>query len=75
MLVDRHVFRFTACIPWPELDPVDWGQGARQIESWLRLNIGSRHQYWAWTDSGHSYYLGVAFKWHRDRCLFLLRWL
>jgi hypothetical protein len=76
MLVDRHAFVYTATIPWPtaSLPQLDWIQGVDLVQSWLERHVGSHHASWAWNDSGEYYHLGVAFKWDKDRCLFVLTW-
>jgi len=64
-------------VPWPGKPDnlqVDWVWGIEQIEDWLQQCIGSRHHLWAWDDCPITYNLGVAFKWNKDRTLFVLTW-
>ena len=76
MLVDRHGFLYTASIPWPHHNGVqDWYQGIQAVDRWLTQHVGSRLSHWAWSDSGASYQIGVAFKWDSDRLLFVMTWL
>ena len=78
MLVDlHHTFQYHAIVPWPGKPDnlqVDWVWGIEQIEDWLQQCIGSRHHLWAWDDCPITYNLGVAFKWNRDKTLFILTW-
>lgn len=75
MLVDRHGFLYTASIPWPHGSRVNaWQEGVHLIDTWLNSHVGVRLCHWAWTDSGSSYQIGVAFKWDCDRLLFLMTW-
>ena len=76
MLIDRHSFEYTASIPWPSLQQqqLDWELGIRSIEHWLVDRVGSHFTHWAWTDSGTTYQIGVAFRWDQDRTLFVLTW-
>lgn len=73
MLVDWHDFAHAATIPWPCTNN-DWQGGVRQLESWLQLHVGPRLTHWAWSDSGRSQYIGVAFRWDQHRLLFVLAW-
>ena len=73
MLVDWHDFAHQASVPWPCTDN-DWQAGVRQLESWLESHVGHRLQQWAWSDSGRSEYIGVAFRWDQHRLLFVLTW-
>lgn len=77
MLIDHHDFPYSAVVPWPcpEMNHVvDWIYGVESIESWLNTNVGHHYQHWAWNDSQASSKIGVAFRYDRDRCLFLLTW-
>jgi len=78
MLVDtHHTFQYHAIVPWPGKPDnlqVDWVWGIEQIEGWLQQCVGSRHHQWAWDDCPITYNLGVAFKWNRDKTLFILTW-
>jgi hypothetical protein len=78
MLVDRHIFRYSAVIPWPllfnENGQMDWIQGLDTVEEWLLERIGPRYQQWAWHDSSAYFSLGVAFKYDASRTLFILSW-
>lgn len=76
LLIDAHSFFYTASVPWP-LDhdhEVDWSASLNSIETWLNHRVGSRYTQWAWHDSGAAYQIGVAFRWDRDRSLFVLTW-
>ena len=73
MLVDWHDFAHSATIPWPCAHN-DWQGGVRQLESWLQSHVGPRLTHWAWSDSGRSEYIGVAFRWDQHRLLFVLTW-
>ena len=78
MLVDHyHPFQFHATVPWPgqpDNPQVDWVWGIEQIEDWLQQCVGSRYQLWAYDDCPTTYQIGVAFKWDKDRTLFVLTW-
>lgn len=77
MLIDHPGFDHHASIPWPAADPLgqlDWEMGVRTVNHWLEYHIGPHLTHWAWADSGHSYQLGVSFRWDRDRLLFVLHW-
>ena len=75
MLIDNHAFVYPASVPWPRLEQqLDWIQGIDVIEQWLRYNIGGHWIHWAWNDSQQSAHIGVAFRWDRDRSLFVLAW-
>jgi hypothetical protein len=76
MLIDWHQFQFVASVPWPKgsTDQLDWVNGIACLEHWLNVNVGSHYMRWAWHDSQLSYSVGVAFKWDRDRSLFVLTW-
>ena len=77
MLVDYHHFRFHATVPWPgtnEDSQLDWVWGVETIEEWLNNCVGPRHQRWAYDDCPITYNIGVAFKWNKDRTLFILTW-
>jgi hypothetical protein len=76
MLIDIHQFVYTATVPWPyRSDPQqDWIGGIYLVQFWLEQNVGQHHACWAWDDSGHNYRVGVAFRWDRDRSLFVLAW-
>lgn len=75
MLIDRHIFDFTASVPWPiQSGQLDWVQGLITLENWLETAVGKHYTVWAWNDSGNPRSIGVAFKWERDRSLFLLSW-
>ena len=75
-LVDYHRFEYLATVPFP--DPPKslgyWIQGVETIEYWLRSNVGSHYERWAWADSQSSNRIGVAFRYDQDRCLFVLTW-
>jgi hypothetical protein len=75
MLQDWHQFSYRATIPWPNLEQQsDWIQGLHLVEEWLVNHIGPRYQNWAYNDSAIIYNIGVAFKWDKDRTLFVLAW-
>lgn len=76
MLVDLHPFRYTATVPWPDLNhtQIDWEQGISTVENWLLDNVGHRMLVWAWNDSGTNYQIGVSFRWEQHQTLFMLKW-
>ena len=77
MLIDQHFFHYHASVPWPSLEQdsqIDWIAGVEQLQDWLQFNIGRRPSLWAWHDGRSCYNMGVAFKWEKDRTLFLLKW-
>lgn len=76
MLIDRHGFVYTASVPWPQhvVDHCDWSHGIELFDVWLRDHIGTRLCSWAWADSGNSRNIGVAFRWDKDRLLFVMTW-
>jgi hypothetical protein len=78
MLVDyHHPFRYRATVPWPgkQEDPqLDWVYAIEQIEGWLRERIGPRYQQWAYDDCPITYNIGVAFRWDKDKTMFILTW-
>ena len=73
-LPDYHDFQYWASVPWPDASAqTDWIDRIDILESWLRLHVGSRYSHWAWRD-GPQFSANLAFRWDRDRCLFVLRW-
>lgn len=76
MLRDWHQFEYLASIPWPQHHEhqESWQWGVDRVESWLVTHVGHHWSRWAWTDSGGSHRIGVAFRWDQDRTLFLLVW-
>ena len=77
-LPDWTDFEYRARVPWPRPpeDQVDWIWQESVLTEWLRHHVGGRYSHWAWsTDSEHrAWEACVAFRWDRDRCLFLLKW-
>jgi hypothetical protein len=45
-----------------------------QIEGWLRERVGPRYQQWAYDDCPITYNIGVAFRWDKDKTMFILTW-
>jgi hypothetical protein len=76
MLWDLHCFQYRAAVPCPQdlLGDADWHHGVDAIEHWLRQRVGSHYESWAWDDPGRLHRIGVAFRWDRDRTLFLICW-
>ena len=76
MLIDWHGFEYHASVPWPVLDQsqTDWIQSLDLIQCWLQDRVGGHYRTWAWNDSGDPGKIGVAFRWDRDRSLFVLAW-
>jgi hypothetical protein len=76
MLIDRHGFVYTASVPWPDeiVATSNWHHGIKIFDNWLRDHVGTRLSDWAWTDSGNSLNVGVAFRWDQDRLLFVMIW-
>ena len=74
---EYHSFLYTAVVDWPRLEPDqqrDWIDSIILIESWLETSIGPHYLAWAWVSSTRAYSCAVAFRWERDKTLFLLRW-
>jgi hypothetical protein len=76
MLVDCHGFLYNASVPWPKNDDpqMDWAWGVYSLEEWLRQHVGPRYKHWAYDDCNVMFNIGVAFRWERDRTLFVLTW-
>lgn len=76
MIIDWHTFQYQTAVPWPTVyyQPLTWDEGLCLVEDWLKVCVGPRYKQWAYTDSGESYYIGVAFKWEYDKTLFVLTW-
>ena len=76
-----YPFPYIAWAPWPDCratdeDTIDWVHSIDVMETWLDTTVGARLVNWCWTcmDTPQHAALAVAFKWDRDRSLFLLRW-
>ncbi len=78
-LPELHSFQYRAWAPWPRTDQSqqDWVRSLEVVDDWLNQHVGPHHSHWAWDRvdlAVQGNYLGVAFRWDRDRTLFLLRW-
>lgn len=77
-LPDFTDFEFRARVPWPDQgqQQQDWVWQLTTLTEWLQQHVGGRYSHWAWSTLPEqtSREACVAFRWDRDRCLFLLRW-
>lgn len=76
MLWDLHEFGYRAAVPWPgiDVDYPDWHASRYRLEHWLGQHVGPRYRDWAWDLSPDTQLVAVAFRWDRDRLLFVLTW-
>jgi hypothetical protein len=79
-LPEWHDFKYIAQAPWPHLNhqvQMDWVDAVCTLESWLEQYIGPHHSRWAYHNLGWDLkpnHCCLAFRWDRDRTLFILRW-
>ena len=77
---DIYPFPYIAWAPWPNSDPynsqIDWVASIDVMEGWLVTAVGRHLTAWVWTclDTPAHSACAVAFKYDRDRSMFLLRW-
>lgn len=77
---DPYPFPFIARAPWPKHYSkgfnLDWVDSIECVEDWLETRVGSHLVQWMWSTTQEQQYWEccVAFKWDRDRTLFLLQW-
>lgn len=73
----KHDFKHIANVPWPGKtgEQLDWIIGVHSVEEWLKANVGSKYDTWAWNMGIECYTVSVAFKLAKHKTFFLLTWV
>jgi hypothetical protein len=74
---ELHNFEYIAEVAWPQGTELqlDWVKSMTTLTEWLEQYVGPHYSHWAWHTNQTSVYAStVAFRWARDRTLFVLRW-
>ena len=74
---ELHNFEYIAEVSWPQGTELqlDWITSMMTLTQWLEQYVGPHYSHWAWHTNQTSVYAStVAFRWARDRTLFVLRW-
>lgn len=77
-LQDQHEFTHLATVPWPWArdNQQDWITSLFTLEDWLNARVGAHYERWAYSQQPDLEFTKacIAFKYARDKTLFLLAW-
>lgn len=78
-LPEFNQFEYKARAPWPvspSHNQIDWIESIDIMRYWLESSVGPHLAHWAWSTDAQqkAWECCVAFRWDRDRLLFLIKW-